>query len=382
MLTQNALAHAIAARRDSGAILLDLTETNPTAAGFSYPPDVLSSLGHPRAGRYAPDPRGLVVGREAVAAEYAGVAGAPQPSAIVLTASTSEAYALLFKLLCDPDDEVLIPQPGYPLFEWLTGLEAVQARAYSLEYHGTWSIARESLEATLTPRTRAVLVVTPNNPTGSRLREGDREWLAAWCAERGLALISDEVFADYILSARSDAASLVGETRTLTFVLGGLSKSAGLPQVKLAWIIVSGPADLAGEALARMEVISDTYLSVSTPVQAAAPELLAAGRIVRRQIQARLIRNLGSLRAVVPAHPAVTLLEPEGGWSVVLRVPATRSEEALAIDLLESAGVVVHPGYFFDFAHGAFLVLSLLTDPATFDEGVGRILAAIANQGR
>ena len=201
-------------------------------------------------------------------------------------------------------------------------------------------------------------------------------------SERGLALISDEVFADYILSARSDAASLVGETRTLTFVLGGLSKSAGLPQVKLAWIIVSGPADLAGEALARMEVISDTYLSVSTPVQAAAPELLAAGRIVRRQIQARLIRNLGSLRAVVPAHPAVTLLEPEGGWSVVLRVPATRSEEALAIDLLESAGVVVHPGYFFDFAHGAFLVLSLLTDPATFDEGVGRILAAIANQGR
>ena len=371
-LAANTLSRAVAARRGSGRRLLDLTETNPTAVGIPYPPEVLSSLADARALRYDPDPRGLLSARTAIAAEYRDLT----PDRIVLTASTSEAYAMLFKLLCDAGDEVLIPQPGYPLFDLLTGLESVRARAYRLEHHGVWSIDRASVVAALSPRTRALLVVSPNNPTGSCLRAGDREWIASLCAERGISVIADEVFSGYPLASRSDASSLVGEDRMLTFVLGGLSKSAGLPQLKLAWTLVGGPEAAAAAALARLDLICDTYLSVSTPVQVATASLLAAARDVRASIQRRITHNLQSLRTLAAAVPAVTLLEPEGGWSAVLRVPATQTEEALALDLLTTKDVLVHPGYFFDFPHEAFLVLSLLPDPAVFDEGAGRVLAA------
>ena len=379
VLAANAVSRAVAARRAAGSILLDLTVTNPTAAGIPYPDGLLSSLGDPRGRRYTPDPRGLSETRAAIASmEYGHLSAAARADHLVLTASTSEAYALLFKLLCDPGDNVLVPQPSYPLFELLTRLEGVEPVPYPLEYQRAWSIARADLEAAIGPRTRAVLVVSPNNPTGSRLRQADREWLVAVCAARGLALISDEVFADYPLAVRADAASLAGEARVLTFVLGGLSKSAGLPQVKLAWLLASGPDELLADALARLDVISDTYLSVSTPVQAAAAELIAAARPVRRTIQARLERNLDTLRALVDAHPAASLLPPEGGWSAVLRVPATIPEDVLVLDLLESADVVVHPGYFFDFPHEAYLVLSLLTEPDVFRDGTGRVLAKAA----
>ena len=378
-LAPNAVSRAVAALRQSGAPLIDLTETNPTVVGVPYPDDVLAAMSDPRARVYAPDPRGLAEARAAVAAEYAGARPAVSPDRVVLTSSTSEAYGTLFKLLCNPGEAVLVPHPSYPLFELLTGLEGIDARPYALEYHGVWSIDRTSVEQAIAADVRAVLVVSPNNPTGSMLREDDRAWLAAICARHRLAIISDEVFADYPLSARADAASFVGESRALTFVLGGLSKSAGLPQVKLGWILVDGPSNLAAAALERLDVVTDTYLSVSTPVQIAAGRLIAAGRTIRASITSRLRDNLELLRRLVRAHPSITLREPEGGWSAVLEVPATMSDEALVLRLLD-AHVLVHPGYFFDFARGAFLVVSLLPRPAVFREGVDRVLS-IASGG-
>jgi aspartate/methionine/tyrosine aminotransferase len=376
-LAPNALARAVAARRAAGRPFVDLTCSNPTAVALPYPPGLLGALGADAGVRYRPEPRGLADARAAVAAGY-GEAAHVDPGLIVLTASTSEAYAWLFKLLCDPGAEVLVPQPSYPLFDLLTRLEGVTARPYHLEYHGAWALDRESVERTTSAATRAVLVVSPNNPTGSCLRAADREWLVTHAASRGLALISDEVFADYPLARRPDATSLLGDTRALTFTLGGLSKSAGLPQVKLGWIVASGPQADVAAALERLDVISDSYLSVSTPVQAAAPALLEAGSAIRRAIHARVRRNLDALRAAVTARPDVTLLDPEGGWSAVLRVPAFATEEAIVLRLLDEAGVLVHPGYFFDFPHEAYLVVSLLPEPAAFDEATGRLLSLVS----
>lgn len=378
-LAPNLVSQAVAALRQSGVPLRDLTETNPTAVGLPYPDDLLAPLSDSRARVYAPDPRGLREARAVIAAEYASRA-AVSPDRIVLTSSSSEAYATLFKLLCNPGESVLVPHPSYPLFELLTGLEGVGARPYALEYHGVWSIDRESLEQAIDADVRAVLVVSPNNPTGSMLRADDREWLVGVCARRRLAIISDEVFADYPLAPRADASSFVGESRALTFVLGGLSKSAGLPQVKLGWMLVDGPPALATEALERLEVVADTYLSVSTPVQVAAARLIAAGRGIRAAITARVRENLEELRRAVADHPAITLRDPEGGWSAVLEVPATTSDEALVLRILD-AHVLVHPGYFFDFTRGAFLVVSLLPRPEIFREAIARVLP-IAAGGR
>jgi hypothetical protein len=318
-----------------------------------------------------------------VAREYGADAANSRidPARIVLTASTSEAYTLLFKLLCDPGDDVLIPQPSYPLFESLTALDSVAARPYQLDYHGLWSIDRDSVMQALTPRTRAVLVVSPNNPTGSMLRNGDREWLASVAAGRGLAIIADEVFAGYPLRPGRDASSCVGETRTLTFVLGGLSKSAGLPQVKLGWMVVSGPEAAVEQSLVRLDVICDTYLSVSTPVQLAAASLMAAGRDMRAQIQQRLGQNLATLDSMLGAGSAISMLAPEGGWSVVLRVPATEPEEALTLRLMHEAHVLVHPGFFFDFASEAFIVVSLLPEPDVFREAMTRVVSIAGGRG-
>lgn len=374
-LASNAIARAVAALRADGVALLDLTETNPTAAGIAYPPGLLTPLAGDAGCRYEPESLGLRAAREAVAAEYARGGTDVDPDRIMLTASTSEAYALLFKLLCDPGDDVLVPQPSYPLFESLTALDAVEARPYRLDYHAAWAIDRDSLERARTSRTRAVLVVSPNNPTGSRLRREDHDWLAVFCASHGLAMIADEVFADYPLRARPDAVSCAGEARTLTFTLGGLSKSAGLPQVKLGWMAVSGPRELAARALERLDVIGDAYLSVSTPVQLAAPAFIESGRAVRAAIQQRIETNLACLERLVPGAPAVTLLEPEGGWSAVLRVPATQAEEAIVLRLLTEAHVRVHPGFFFDFADEAFLVVSLLPEPRVFERAIARVLA-------
>jgi aspartate/methionine/tyrosine aminotransferase len=295
---------------------------------------------------------------------------------VVLSASTSEAYAFLFKLLCDPGDEVLVPRPGYPLFEFLATLESVRVRAYPLAHDGEWHVDVAALQSAVGPRTRAIVVVSPHNPTGACLKGDELDALEALCAERSIALVSDEVFADF--SFRDDPRRAVGAARdgpALAFALGGLSKSCGLPQLKLAWTAVTGPEPLRLEALARLEVVADTYLSVSTPVQVAAPELLARREELQAPIRARVRGNLEALRAAIgPGCPA-SLLEPEGGWSAVLRVPATRTEEERVTRLLEERDVLVHPGYFFDFPHEAFLVLSLLPPEADFAEGVARLLA-------
>jgi aspartate/methionine/tyrosine aminotransferase len=374
-LAPNALARAVERRRRSGAVLLDLTETNPTAVGLPYPADVLDALATRRAAVYRPDPMGDAEARDAVAATLRDRGAEIDAGQVVLVSSTSEAYAVLFKLLCDPGQSVLVPQPSYPLFGLLTGLDAVAAVPYRLRLADDWAIDRAGVARAVTPQSRAILVVSPNNPTGSMLRMGDRDWLVDLGRERDIALIADEVFGEYPLTPRSEAVSLAGERRVLTFTLGGLSKSAGLPQVKLAWIAVSGPDAHVREALARLEIIVDTYLSVSTPVQMAAPRFIAAGREIRDAIRARIRQNLDRLREQTRGTPALTLYEPEGGWSAVLRMPATRSEEEVVLGLLDDAGVLVHPGYFFDFDEEAFLVVSLLPRPDVFDEAVSRVVA-------
>lgn len=377
-LAPNSFTRTLAALRQSGATLLDLTETNPTVVGIAYPPDVLDALADARARRYEPHPLGLTEAREAVAADYARRGAPASADRVVLTSSTSEAYSLLFKLLANPGDEVLVPEPSYPLFDLLTRLDGVPARPYRLVYDGSWSIDRASFDEALTPRARAVLVVCPNNPTGSMMRRADREWLVGRAAERGLAIVADEVFADYPLAPKADACLMAGEDRVLTFSLGGLSKSAGLPQVKLGWMRVDGPRERVVEALQRLEVVCDSYLSVSTPVQVAAARLIEAGRSVRAGITARITVNLRCIQRGVAEHPAVTLLMPEGGWSAVLRVPAVEPEDALVTRLLEDAHVVAHPGYFFDFAHGAFVVVSLLPEPSVLSGALERMWPILA----
>jgi aspartate/methionine/tyrosine aminotransferase len=375
----NAVSLAVASARASGARLLDLTDTNPTAVGLAYPDGLLAGLADSRGAAYRPDPLGLPDAREAVCRHIGEGATADR---VVLTASTSEAYAMLFKLLCDPGDEVLVPKPGYPLFDLLTGLEAIRAMSYRLDRHGGWNIDRRSVESVLTPRSRAIVIVSPNNPTGSTLHDADREWLVALAAEHHMAIIADEVFAGYLFRKRLPWSSLASESRTLVFTLGGLSKSAGLPQVKLGWIQVSGPEARVPEAMARLEIIADTYLSVSTPVQVGAARLIEAGLAIREQIFSRITRNLDALRQRVAASPQLTLLEPEGGWSAVVRVPAVVPEDALVLRLLREEGVLVHPGYFFDFDEEAFLVLSLLPEASVFDRGISAIARVVAQLAR
>ena len=370
----NAMTRALRASREAGRVLLDLTVANPTQADFHYPETLLASLYSAEALVYEPSPFGLRGAREAVAADYSRRGFGIDPAHIVLTTSTSEAYSILFKLLCEPSgDHVLVPVPSYPLFEYLTRLDGVTPIQYPLEYHGRWTLAIESLEEQWTTHTRAVLGVSPNNPTGSCLSTVELDALAAVCASWDAALILDEVFADYPLTA-SNANNPAFEPRCLTFRLGGLSKSAGLPQVKLGWIAVQGPEADVIAALERLEFICDAYLSVSTPVQIAAGSLFNEGAAVRAQIQARVEGNYRRLTQGMAAHPSIEVLAADAGWSAVLRVPARRNEEALVVEFLEQDGVVVHPGFFFDFPHEAFLVVSLLPPRTVFDEGISRIV--------
>jgi hypothetical protein len=374
----NALSAHLARLRERGIPYIDLTESNPTRVGLAYPPDLLQPLADPASLVYEPSPLGLPGAREAVAGDFRRRGVPIDPGRIVLTASTSEAYAVLFKLLCNPGDRVLVPVPSYPLFEYLTRLEGIEADAYALEYDGTWELDFESLRRGVKPRTRAVVVVAPNNPTGSLIACRELERLDALCAEHSLALIGDEVFADYPLHPRADAARSVLEAEgALACSLGGLSKSAGLPQVKLGWIGLGGPRPLVRQALEGLELVCDTYLSVATPVQLAAADLMVCGGEIRAQICARTGGNLGRLAATVSRYPACRLLEPEGGWYAVLQVPATKSEEQMVLDLLEEERILVHPGYFFDFPREAFLVLSLLPPVERFQDAVERLLARL-----
>jgi alanine-synthesizing transaminase len=341
--------------------LLDLTISNPTRAGIDYPLDELAQI-MARAARapYDPQPLGLRSAREAIARELGCDA-----DDIVITASTSEAYSYLFKLLCDPGDAVLTATPSYPLLEHLAALELIELRSFALDLHQRWEIDIDRLRGALTDRTRAILVVNPNNPTGSYVSESEQDNIAR--IER--TIISDEVFHPF---AFGEAAPSFVRDDVLTFTLGGLSKSAGLPHYKLGWIRVNGPGK--GDAVNALEWIADNFLSVATPVQAALPELLAIAPKIRAAIQRRTSANLATLSTMIERAPSMRLLPVEGGWSAIIRIPRFDSDEAFALRLIEEHGVVIHPGYFFDFESEGHVVVSLLTDQNTFEKGIARLL--------
>lgn len=369
----NRLAETLARKRQHGAPILDLTESNPTRAGLAYPAEIVEAFADPRILLYDPVPAGAEEARRAVADHYAAHGETISPERVLLTASTSEAYAYLFKLLADPGGEVLVPRPSYPLFEFLADMESVAARQYPLVYHGGWAIDLEALQEAVTERTRAIVLVNPNNPTGSYVKQAELEVLVKLSAARRIPLVADEVFADYALGADDErVATLVGVEGCLAFSMSGLSKVAGLPQMKLGWVVASGPEQLREEALRKLEWIADTYLSVSTPVQCAAARLLDAGAAVARQIRERTAANLAWARDAL-AGSAASILAVEGGWYCTVQMPRIRSEEEWALELLERCGVLVQPGYFYDFETEAFLVVSLLTEPTTLREGITRL---------
>jgi alanine-synthesizing transaminase len=372
---ENALSRALRERREP---ILDLTESNPTRAGL-LPPVHLGALADPRALRYEPHPKGLLAAREAVAGYYADSRGTTvDPENLVLTASTSEAYALLFKLLCDPGDCVLVPEPSYPLFGMLTALEGVEAVPYPLRFDGEWHLDAAAL--TIPPRARAVLAVSPGNPTGAFLKQAERAALADRCARAGCALVCDEVFADFALSPDPRRVPTVAaQDDVLSFALSGLSKICGLPQLKLGWCAVAGPPGEVSRAVQRLELIADAYLSVATPVQLAAGQLLRSRHDFQRRVIDRLRGNRAALLRARPPDAAWEILPAEAGWSAVLSVPRSRSEEEWALALLE-AGVLVHPGYFFDFPAGAYLVVSLLPPEGEFARAA-RILSDVLRAG-
>lgn len=380
----NALSRLLAEKRRGGKSLLDLTESNPTRVGIPYPVDAISAaLAEPGIAAYDPSPRGLPLARAAIAAAWSEEGRPVGADRIVLTAGTSEAYGLLFKLLADPGETVLVPRPSYPLFADLASLEAVRPLAYPLLYDGRWRIDLDELGRLLKGAgagARALIVVNPNNPTGQALTRDERAGIQTLCAPRGVAIISDEVFFDYLDGSRPGAVSMIGppehagRERALSFTLGGLSKSCGLPQMKLGWIAVDGPADLVHGALERLDWIADTYLTVSTPVQLAAPRLLSLGRGIRESVSRRVIGNRAALDAAVGRNSPCELLAADGGWYAVLRLPAIVPEEEFILRMLGEEDVLVHPGYFFDFDSEAYLVLSLLPEPSIFREGVERIL--------
>jgi alanine-synthesizing transaminase len=437
-LAQNRFTQALEEARAGGAKILDLTVSNPTRAGLRYDEaGILGALASSRALDYDPQPKGLLVARAAVAGYYrdrsggGGVASNVSTAGIdaeriILTTSTSEGYSFVFRLLCNGGDELLVPKPSYPLFEFLADLQDVRLVPYPLIYDHGWQMDFPSLAAAVTERTRGVVVVHPNNPTGSFVKAGEVAALNAFCREHGLAVIADEVFLDYGLDndststsdthggtdahvrpfeqsstardavgnsrslhaptdrrsplhglGRDDKAfgSFAGNGEVLTFTLSGLSKIAALPQMKVAWVVTSGPQELADAAMGRLEVIADTYLSMNAPVQWALPALLEQRKDIQGQLMERVQRNLAELDRRLAGQKSCQRLSVEGGWYAVLRVPVTRSDEELAIELVREKAVVVHPGHFYDFPGDGYLVLSLITAAEEFEEGIGRVLA-------
>ena len=375
-LAPNDLTRVLKEVRASVQEIFDLTISNPTEAGICPDPEiVLAALANRDAMRYDPQPRGLLDARNAVRRYYhdAHRVFALDPERIVLTTSTSEAYSYVFRLLCNPDDEVLVPKPSYPLFEFLADLCDVKLVSYPLIYDHGWQIDFDSLYKAATPRSRAVILVHPNNPTGSYVSPSETAALNDFCRDYNTALIVDEVFLDYAHDGEPRP-SFAANAEALTFTLSGISKVSALPQMKLAWLVTSGPPEKVAEAGARLEVIADTYLSLNAPVQLAADTFLDLRKQIQPILLDRLRANLSELDRQLVLHPACTRLQVEGGWYVVLRVPALGSDEDLAIRLLRHAQVSVHPGHFYDFPGEGHLVLSLITEPDRFREGIARVL--------
>ncbi len=379
-LVQNRLTEAVEAARAGKAKLLDLTISNPTRVGLQYDAAaILAALHSPQALDYDPQAKGLLAARQAVAAYYADRSGSRQCASnvstdrIVLTTSTSEGYSFVFRLLCNAGDELLVPKPSYPLFEFLADLQDVKLVPYPLIYDHGWQMDFPSLEKAVTKRTRGMVVVHPNNPTGSYVHAGEFAPLNAFCRAHGLALIVDEVFLDYGLDDREQA-SFAGNPGVSTFTLSGLSKISALPQMKVAWVATSGPEQEATQAMARLEVIADTYLSMNAPIQWAVPTLLEQRKNIQRQLLERVWENLAELDRQLTGQQVCQRLQVEGGWNAVLRVPVTRSDEELAIALVREQAVLVHPGHFYDFPSDGYLVLSLITKKDEFSEGIAKVL--------
>ncbi|MBI4165059.1 MAG: pyridoxal phosphate-dependent aminotransferase [Acidobacteria bacterium] len=382
-LSPNRLTECLRHLRAEGCDILDLTESNPTRCGFQYDKaGIFAALADRAALAYDPDPRGLVVARQAVAGYYRESGARISPRQIFLTTSTSEAYSHVFRLLADSGDAVLVPRPSYPLFEFLAGLNDVALIPYPLRYHDGWEIEFEGLVAAVHAskgRARAVLVVHPNNPTGSFVSQGDVDKLSALCRDHGMAIVADEVFRDFTLEPGvSSVLTHASEVRALTFTLSGLSKISALPQMKLAWLVASGPAELLSQALARLEVIADTYLSVSAPTALALPRLLEMRATIQPQILGRLRGNLQILDESLRSASPVSRLRMQGGWYAVLRVPATGSDEDWAVQLLTRQHLFVHPGHFYDFESDGYLIVSLLPPHEVFREGIRKLLEEVA----
>lgn len=375
--------NAIARRRsERGPIAFDLTEGNPTHAGLGWEAgDLRAALDVRGAERYEPEPRGLAIARNAIVAHHASRGFALDEGSLFLTASTSDSYSWIFKLLADPGDVVLVPRPGYPLFDYLAGMESVAVEHYAMRFDGDWWLDTGAIRERLAaagPRVRAIVVVNPGNPTGAFLSKEETRELASACAEHGVAIVSDEVFSDYAHGAdprRQE--SLAGLTNALTFSLSGLSKVAALPQMKLGWLHAGGPARDVAEACARLEVIADTWLPAATPVQLAAPALLAGAPRVQLRILERVRGNVAALRARIAADSPLSVLPVEGGWYAVVRAPSTKSDDERVLELLDD-GVLVQPGYFFDFEQPGHFVVSLLPDPDVFSDGVSRLVARLS----
>jgi alanine-synthesizing transaminase len=375
----NRITRSIETLKQSGVKLVDLTGSNPTAAGFQYDAAaVRRAMSRPAILEYQPGPRGLISARQAVVDYYRHHGKTIDRETVLLTSSTSESYALLFKLLCDPGDTVLAPRPSYPLFDFLTGLEAVHLEPYRMRYrHETgWQIDLEQIRPLTTARTRAIILVNPNNPTGSFVRPHERDWLTRWCRDHDLALIVDEVFLDYAADQNAPASvSAAGNPGALTFTLSGISKVLGFPQFKLGWIQVSGPEFLGGPACNHLEMIADTYLSASTPVQLALPALMAQRNFFQHQVITRIEANESYLNAACQRLTAGRMLCREGGWSAVVAMQNGISDEDMVCRLLESDHVLVHPGYFYDFEEESCLVVSLLTRPDRFMTGIDGLVS-------
>jgi alanine-synthesizing transaminase len=374
-LTPNRLSEALARHRAQQKPLIDLTASNPTACGFQYHSrSILEALANPAALSYDPNPQGLLSARGAVADYYRDRHVDLPVSSILLTTSTSEAYSFLFRTLCNPGDELLIPAPSYPLFDFLSEIQDVKLLPYLLLYDHGWQIDFHTLEKAITPRTRGVIVVHPNNPTGHFTKPAELARLNALCRVREMALIADEVFLDFAF-AEDSPASFAANQGALTFTLSGLSKISGLPQMKVAWLVASGPDPAKARALERLEIIADTYLSMNTPLQLAMPALFDQRHSFQRQFMARVRHNLHELDRQLALRGSISRLRVEGGWYVVLRVPATHSDEDLAIALLEDQGVYVHPGHFYNFPADGHLIASLIAPEHEFAEGLKRLLA-------
>jgi alanine-synthesizing transaminase len=373
-LTPNRFAQAQEEMRAAGREVLDLTVSNPTRAKLHYDAEtILPSLVNPKAMDYDPQPKGLRSAREVVVGYYGKQHDDIDPESVVLTTSTSEGYSYVFRLLCNAEDEILVPKPSYPLFEFLADLQDVKLVPYPLLYDHGWQIDLPSLYKAVNHRTRAVVVVHPNNPTGSFVANQERGALNQFCREYNLALVVDEVFLDYAHDGESRP-TFATNRDVLTFTLSGVSKISGLPQMKLAWIVTSGPEEQARAALARLEVVADTYLSMNAPIQLAAPVLLEQRHSIQPLLLDRVRANLSELDRALATQKTCRRLDVDGGWYAVLRVPVTQSDEDLAIDILRRVSVLVHPGHFYDFSSDGYLIVSLITPPEDFRDGITRVL--------